>query len=164
MVCCTNLHTVVPIIWDVEHLQEHLENKYYVVYYHPTPPPGREWEDQFWKSLPEIEETVFQLLQALELVHEQGWIWLGTKLEHIWHNQHKVNPRDPTLPLRIIGFESSMQVGRENKATLPLHLETGSNSLQRNAPVWRPGAEIGTQNKEGGKLACFTSFVNHLIS
>ena len=71
---------------------------------------------------------------------------MGTKLEHILHNQHKVDPRDPTLPLRIIGFENSMQVGRENKATLPLHLETGSNSLQRNAPEWKPGAEIGTSN------------------
>lgn len=131
-------------LWEVDSTEEHLRQKVLVVHYHPTPPPGTGSEDHLWKSLPEIKEILFQLLEALALLHDQGWIWLGLTKEHILINQYKMDPRDLTLPLRIIGFEDSLQIGRENKATLPLHVGAMSHSLQRKAPEWHPGAEIGT--------------------
>jgi len=124
-------------IWKPEHLSIHLEKGILVCRYHPTPPGGAA---DIWKSLPEIAELLHELLQTIATLHDQGWIWLGLEARHILFNQNKLDPRNPTLPLRITGLEHAMQVDN-NKAVLPSNLEI-SNALQFKAPECVPGETI----------------------
>ena len=94
-------------------------------------------------SLPEIEEICYELLLALSAVHDSGWIWLGLKQGHILFNLYKLDPRNPTCPLRIIEFENAMQIGSGGYAVLPFDLKI-MDSLKQRAPECAPGANITT--------------------
>ena len=96
---------LVAELWNPECLKLHLEHGILTNIYHPTQLENNSFK---WMSLAETEETLYQLLQVLSVVHESGWIWFGLKRGHILFNLNIFDPRDSTPPMRIAGFENAL--------------------------------------------------------
>ena len=60
---------LVAELWNPECLKLHLEHGILTNIYHPTQMENNSFK---WMSLAETEETLYQLLQVLSVVHESG--------------------------------------------------------------------------------------------
>jgi hypothetical protein len=96
-------------LWDPDNTDHRLDQGALLTVYYPVP---LESNFEMWMSKWDIQLLASELLAAVNTLHENGWIWNGLKTGHYLYNLIRRYDRDMPAPLRAIGLEKALFVGK----------------------------------------------------